>query len=333
MREIARLNKIKLNEQSLSKQWLFWLSILIPLIISLMLSIPLWLQTKINLSPEGYDTFLKVFKLPIGVLSLSIPFVAIVAHIHRTIQTAKQIELTNQKNITDRFFSHHKYIVDSFSSIKGNDFKINKTTITPKISHPHALYNKTFPTSSYISGVDISSKKFYVDSLLELFSNVDDLLEEAEMIFLGNELPHQRISKSAMNFGRLWMTINEINRMIEFSTQSITLGEHFKFLAKDVSHEVKLVIPYVNENELKEIIGATIFITNHILEVIGDGKRVSFESNKFIFEYHIKSEINLYDNIFKGLVKSNEGCIFSMGKNILSKDEIDAYEFLPKYKE
>lgn len=97
MKKAIDFKFLQLNERKLSEQWMFWLSISIPLALSITLSIPLWLQTKINISPEGYDNFLRIFKLPIGVLSLSIPLVAIVAHIHRTIQTAEQIQTTRRK--------------------------------------------------------------------------------------------------------------------------------------------------------------------------------------------------------------------------------------------
>ncbi|MFJ3354562.1 hypothetical protein [Serratia liquefaciens] len=321
---------MKLDERQLSHQWLFWLSILIPLLISLLLSIPLWLQTKINISAEGYDDFLRIFKLPIGVLSLSIPLVAIVAHIHRTIQTAKQIELTNQKNITDRFFAHHKYIVDSLSSIKGHELKINEATITPKVSHPYALYRFIFPTSSYTSGIDISTQNTYIDSIIDRLAKIEELLEEAVEFTSKNNNKNYPDPSLAVNFGKLWVAINELNRKLEFSTQAINFSRRFKFLSKSSTLEVKLVIPYANEDELKNIIGATIYLLSRIFEVVGVEEQISMEDHELFLQYSMKGDFYLYESIFDSLVKCNEEMIFSRGTGVFSEEEHDTYAYLPK---
>ncbi|MGP2696514.1 hypothetical protein [Serratia nevei] len=321
---------MKLDERQLSEQWLFWLSILIPLLISFILSIPLWLQTKINLSADGYDNFLRVFKLPIGVLSLSIPLVAIVAHIHRTIQTAKQIELTNQKNITDRFFAHHKYIVDSLSSIKGHELKINQATITPTVSHPYALYRFIFPTSSYTSGIDISTQNVYIDSIIKQLAEIEELLEEATTITSTCNVQNSPVPSFAVNFGELWCAINVLHKKLEFSTQAINFGRRFKFLSKSATLEVKIVIPYADEDEFKSIIGATIYLLSRIFEVLGVEEQISMEDHELFLQYSMKGDFYLYESIFDSLVKCNEEMIFSRGKRVFSKEEHDTYSYLPK---
>ena len=81
------LRRLALSDESLSKQPLFWLVLLGPLALALLLCLPLWFNADVRLrfTPAGYDDFLNTFKLPIGVWSLSIPLVAIVAHMHRTL--------------------------------------------------------------------------------------------------------------------------------------------------------------------------------------------------------------------------------------------------------
>lgn len=330
MKRTLRFRLPQLNEKKLSEQWIFWLSILIPLTISIALSIPLWFETKINISANGYGNFLQMFKLPIGVLSLSIPLVAIVAHIHRTIQTAKQIELTNQKNITDRFFSHHKYIVDSLSSIKGHDIKINTNIITPKVSHPHALYRYIFPTSSYLSGIDISAQNDYIELIIKLFSRIEELIEEAEMENLGNNIQNTSAVALALNFGMLCQKLNEVNRKIELSTQELSFGGRFKYLAKDSKSEVKLVIPYSNEDEFKSMIRGAIYLINRIFEVLGAEGSINMENNELLIQYSMKGDIYLYQSIFRKLIKCNDELSFARGKRVFSQDEYDSYKYLPK---
>ncbi|HHK5870980.1 TPA: hypothetical protein ACQVQ7_002048, partial [Serratia marcescens] len=156
MKKAIDFKFLQLNERKLSEQWMFWLSISIPLALSITLSIPLWLQTKINISPEGYDNFLRIFKLPIGVLSLSIPLVAIVAHIHRTIQTAEQIQTTRRKNAADSFFSHHKFMIEALGKVPTNDIALSNSPVEYKIGDPYQLYDNFFTHSSYENGINTS---------------------------------------------------------------------------------------------------------------------------------------------------------------------------------
>lgn len=74
---------LEFSDGSLTQQWPFRLALGIPVFCALILCFPLWFNPSItfNLTPEGYSNFLELFKFPIGVLSLSIPLVAIVAHI------------------------------------------------------------------------------------------------------------------------------------------------------------------------------------------------------------------------------------------------------------
>ncbi|MBN7768238.1 hypothetical protein JYP33_21070, partial [Pectobacterium brasiliense] len=152
---LSVMKPLSLNEKRLSNQWLFWFFIVTPLIFSIALCIPLWKETSFNFSSTGYTNFLSMFSLPIGVLSLSIPLVAIVAHIHRTIQTEVQIQESRGKNLSDTFYSHHKYHIEEFSKI--HPLKIEFTLHHPKkeikeyeseIKKPIKLYYSLFENSS-----------------------------------------------------------------------------------------------------------------------------------------------------------------------------------------
>ncbi|WP_413510456.1 hypothetical protein [Serratia liquefaciens] len=323
---------MKLDERQLSKQWLFWLSILIPLLISLILSIPLWLQTKINLSADGYDNFLRVFKLPIGVLSLSIPLVAIVAHIHRTIQTAKQIELTNQKNTTDRFFSHNKHIVDALSSIKYDDIKVNKITITPKITHPFSLYRKIFPSSSYSNGIEIDSQYLFINSIVDTIEKIESLIEDANLISADTERSNTPTIAFAMNFGELWTTMHKLCGLIEFSTSAIQSTKGYMILVKESSTNVKIVMPFYTEQEFKDMLNSSLYLATKLIEVIGSKEDFDITNYDSILDYRHSRENCIYNCIFKSLIPSNEGLIFSRGSGVFTQEEYDIYTYIPKQK-
>lgn len=332
MNKKTRLSLVKLDERQLSKQFLFWLSILIPLLISLLLSIPLWLQTKIDLSANGYDNFLRIFKLPIGVLSLSIPLVAIVAHIHRTIQTAKQIELTNQKNTTDRFFSHNKHIVDALSSIKDDDIKVNEITITPKITHPFSLYRKIFPSSSYSNGIEIDSQYSFIDSIVSTIDEIESLIADANLISAGTERSSTPTVAFAMNFGKLWMKMNELCSLIEFSTSAIQSTNGYMTLVKESSTNVKIVMPFHTEQEFKDMLNSSLYLSTKLIEVIGPTEDFDIINYDSIFDYRHSRENCIYNCIFRSLIPSQEGLMFSHGSGVFTQEEYDIYTYIPKPK-
>ncbi|MEK8893921.1 hypothetical protein ACXYUH_09295 [Escherichia coli] len=84
-------NYFEMTEERLTKQNLFKQSIRIPIISSLYFGIFSWMGHSPQFDADGFSNFIEISKLPIALLSLSIPFVAIVANIHRTIQTENQI--------------------------------------------------------------------------------------------------------------------------------------------------------------------------------------------------------------------------------------------------
>lgn len=87
----------------------FWLSILAPVALSLALSSLLCSSNDISVSWKAGDLneLLKTFQIPLGILSLSIPFVAVTAAIHRSAQTARQIEAQQSQN---NFINHFKHL-------------------------------------------------------------------------------------------------------------------------------------------------------------------------------------------------------------------------------
>lgn len=60
-----------------------------------------------NYSFKGFNDFVTYFKVPIGILSLNIPLIALFGANHRSEQTKAQMILTKQQNI---FANHYKHI-------------------------------------------------------------------------------------------------------------------------------------------------------------------------------------------------------------------------------
>ncbi|WP_296935206.1 hypothetical protein [uncultured Marinobacter sp.] len=58
---------------------------------------------------NGFNNFIALFKLPIGMASLAIPFGALIASHHRSIQSARQIESQQQQHTFSNYIKHKEY--------------------------------------------------------------------------------------------------------------------------------------------------------------------------------------------------------------------------------
>ena len=90
-------DKFMLNSDSLHKQWLFRLAIAFPLVSSVYFIAWLGAPYPFRWDAYGYSTFLEINKFSLGILALSPILGAFVVSAHRSIQTTKQIEVTEKK--------------------------------------------------------------------------------------------------------------------------------------------------------------------------------------------------------------------------------------------
>lgn len=60
-------------------------------------------------SLSGFNNFVDLFKLPLGVAGLSIPLGALVASHHRSVQSASQIDAQDSQNTFSNFLQHKEY--------------------------------------------------------------------------------------------------------------------------------------------------------------------------------------------------------------------------------
>lgn len=167
-----RKNKFALNEESLHKQWLFWLAILFPLFSSLYFMLTLGFSYPPNIDIDGFNNFLNMHKFSLGILTLSPILGAFVVSAHRSIQTAKQIEATERKNKVDIYISTRKYNYELLELVKDNKNR--------KIKHIDSLYNKAFISKKpYHDDINID---FYID-INKLFAEIDISLNELNDIY------------------------------------------------------------------------------------------------------------------------------------------------------
>ncbi len=157
-------NRFILNSDSLHKQWLFRLAIAFPLVSSLYFIVCLGYPYPWRFDAYGYSTFLEINKFSLGILALSPILGAFVVYAHRSIQTTKQIEVTEKKNKVDIYFSTRKYINEQLN--------LFKTIDNEEIRQPNALYNKAFNLTN--NHEDTPNKEFfdYIDNSIKTLANL-----------------------------------------------------------------------------------------------------------------------------------------------------------------
>lgn len=90
-------SKLTLDHRPLSSQWLFWLAIGLPVFFFLFFGCIAWKNSSLQLDHEGFNYFISISRLPLGILATAIPLVAVTSSLHKSIQTAEQIKHSEEK--------------------------------------------------------------------------------------------------------------------------------------------------------------------------------------------------------------------------------------------
>lgn len=109
----------------------------------------------LDLSGDGFNHAVAQFKVPIGILTISIPLLALLAANHRSEQTKKQMILTlSQIERTDRqitmvqgqniFSNYFKHLEEFDKRFKGKD-----NDIAMHVTSPYKLHHFLFPNSRH----------------------------------------------------------------------------------------------------------------------------------------------------------------------------------------
>ncbi|HFK8544125.1 TPA: hypothetical protein ACG0QJ_003080 [Proteus mirabilis] len=199
-----RKGKFWLDDQGLHLQPLFWLLITFPLIISAILWLLISKDYSLNLTKDGYNQFIDYAKLPLFILTLSPILGAFVINAHRSIQTAKQIEVNEKKNKIDIYYTRRKFIKEQLSDIK--------TINDEKISNPNILYMKFFTLSD---NYNENKETLFIDKL----NHTLEALESSILKLISSNLIQNpdttKISKEfTKNYRKNILTIINIDKAI-----------------------------------------------------------------------------------------------------------------------
>ncbi len=118
-------NTLYLNTDRLHLQYYFQIALLLPFIFSVFLMIWAGSDYPSRWDSIGFNAFLDIQKLPLGILALSPILGAFVVYAHRSLQTEKQIktaekqlEEAQKKNKVDIYISQREFIIKQLGSIK-----------------------------------------------------------------------------------------------------------------------------------------------------------------------------------------------------------------------
>ena len=260
-----------LNHESLTSQKLFWAAILIPLISFVYFGVFAWAGHSVEMSSVGLNKFIEISKLPLGLLSLSIPFVAIITGLHRSIQTAAQIssaniqiELAKRKNSIDELFSREKNFVDKCAYIEKQvgEIDINlKSKITKfkfSLSAPHILFHKIYDTTQSDNGTTYELTGFMTSSFLV------ELLMIEENISLHYECIENNERNSIDDeLSRLFVIVRALSQIFDLLTVPTCELPYFMINGKDTKYQIFMS----SENELKSWLRKIIILAESLFNV------------------------------------------------------------------
>lgn len=110
----------------LHKNSLFWFAIILPICVSLLLSIPLMKDLNLTFSGEGYNLFLTTFKFPLWISSSSLIFGIMVGRFHGSAQRAERINQGRSQNNFSNYLSHRDHFQKYMQSVShGFDLSID----------------------------------------------------------------------------------------------------------------------------------------------------------------------------------------------------------------
>lgn len=259
-----RKKAFSMDERPLTNQYLFKQALRIPCISSLYYGVLSWVGHTPQFNNEGFTNFIEISKLPIALLSLTIPFVIVVNNIHRTIQTDKQIEEAKRKNISDSFYSHFKHVVDYFTNLppKKNVLDVNYAVNFKqefKINSPIHLYKFIYNENSPTNGV-LGTDKNYMQKLTDLLVNIVDILEN---LIPPKSVTDNNLKTQAWALNKIEDKLTKLHRMMCIDIPS----QDYHFCYRDPNNDYLLRTNFGSAKELARRIEIIYQFVINILEI------------------------------------------------------------------
>jgi len=261
-------------EAHLVKTRWFRMAIAGPIIIAISVGVVFTIETSLSwdLTPDGMNAFLNIFKLPIGIASLALPLAAVVAANHRSMQTAKQILEQNSQNIFSNHLEHRRYFgnfIEERKPFKGQTVEVA------------ALYETLFPNA--VEG-DLNPQAGLLEVTLKSISSAIESMKNAILSEVSKE--NFRLSQAALEtiehkIASMEMNVGLVIMPIERSKKDELLSDQIKFI-REITNRYRTISLGL---EKCANFHRYLFETGLVKNIDFDSTVIEKEVNGFINEY------------------------------------------------
>lgn len=131
-----------MKEKSLFQLKRFWVSAFLILLVAFLSAIYIFCTSNLVYVSgyKGVNGFLEAYKVPLGILALLFPVIALVAASHRSEQTKKQIIISESQNNFANYYKH----VEEFGKL----IEKSKVKYSIKEQRVSFLYTRLFPSNT-----------------------------------------------------------------------------------------------------------------------------------------------------------------------------------------
>lgn len=246
----------KLTPKPLYKHPFFWVSTTIPIIIFSLLAF-FDIKNGETISKSGPFHY-EISTFTFSTLALILPIVSIIASIHRSIQTDEQIRVTENKNESDKYYAHQKYIVESLNSLNKQEIissangKDNNRSIY--VSNPHKLYRQAF-TQASPANADLALSPNIKEALTSFWE------------WLNREFTNRKYEKLSYNSAKF---IYETEGRLIGLARHLGVSRPFGSYSANIAFgDYNLTTSFVDENDFARTIYCYNEVTSDICDILG----------------------------------------------------------------
>lgn len=140
------------EEKKLTELYWFRVALFGPLLISSVIAILIISNSnlKLDLSYMGFNRFVDMFKVPLSILALAFPLIALVSTNHRSSQASETLKRNSFQQTFSNYFTHREEFLKVLSILE-NQLKIS-------FNDKDSLYKKLFPKNN-ISCLELISSE------------------------------------------------------------------------------------------------------------------------------------------------------------------------------
>ncbi|AVE37667.1 hypothetical protein C4J64_04995 [Klebsiella aerogenes] len=221
-------NSFDMNAEPLTRQPLFKSALLIPIVSFLLLGSIVWKGHSIQIDADGFNNFLTISKLPLAVLSLSIPFGVIVNNIHRTIQTDKQIKEAQKKNTMDGFYSHRKNTMEIIQNIEFTYTYYLASKKPLEFRNSYSCYKVFYPYAN-ASSLNFNSSISFITKSERLWARMAELIIKPYILGTAQYFIHINKLEECLREIHIAYMFKDIDYDQVFTHNFIENGEIYEF--------------------------------------------------------------------------------------------------------